>query len=129
MANTIFDWVTNGKTNIDADVSISMVKAGTGRHQISFRFRNNSYLRITSNLYVVYAIHNNRIYFNMSDKQQGFKLSFERQKFETGVFKNTPNKMNMTRFIGDYDLLYDRELQLSYIDQSRKKGMITGMKA
>lgn len=129
MAKIVFEWITNRKTPIDADVSITMVKAGKNREQMSFRFRNNSYLKITNNLYIVYAVHGNRIYFTASDKQKGFRLSFEHGKFETGVFKNKPNiKTDMSRFIGDYDLLYDRELQLCYIDPNKKIGAITSGK-
>jgi hypothetical protein len=122
VANITFEWVTNQRTPIDADVSITMVKAGKDREQIAFRFRNNSYLKITNNLYVVYAVHGSRIYFTTSDVKKGFRLSFEREKFETGSFKSKPStKTDMSRFIGDYDLIYDRELLLHYVDMGKKK--------
>ena len=113
------DWISKRQNISEADVSITKVSNGTNKKQISFRFRNNCYNRITANLYVVYAVDGDRIYFGMSKDKSGFKLCFSDNKFSNGMFKTT-SPFNLDSFIGDYDLEHDRELKLCFIDKNKK---------
>lgn len=115
------DWKGKKMHKSDADVGISVVKRGKGGgRQTSFRFRNNSFTRLIKNRYakyIQYAVTTNRIYFKESDPSIGLAVSL-RDKDNAGTVKASEA---LTDFIGDYDLLYDREIGLCYIDANHKK--------
>lgn len=115
------NWISKKQNISEADVSITKVSNGHNKKQTSFRFRNNCYNRITANLYVVYAVDGNRIYFDMSKDKSGFKLCIHDNKFFNAMFK-TVSPFNLDSFIGDYCLEYDRELKLCFIDKNNKLG-------
>ena len=112
-------WINKKQQTSNADVSLTKVANGKNKKQISFRFRNNCYARITANLYVVYAVDDNKIYFNMSVDKSGFKLSFSDNNYSNAMFKTT-SPINLDDFIGDYSLEYDRALGFCFIDKKNK---------
>ena len=114
--------------SISKDVSVNIQKNGKGRrNKISLTFRNKSYLKITRTGYITIAIYEERIYFMAEDGLNGYKLS------------STPNCKGDNRYItiqpeepespdeidymkwaethtGDFDLLFDKEEGLWYVD-------------
>jgi hypothetical protein len=115
------DWKGKKMHKSDADVGISIVKRGKGGgRQTSFRFRNNSFTRLIKNRhtrYIQYAVTANRIYFKGSGPSVGLAVSF-RDEDNAGTVKASEI---LADFIGDYDLLYDHEIGLCYIDLNHKK--------
>lgn len=112
-------WVTktNSASFSKTDVSITVNKNGNNRDQYAFRFRNNSFLRFTKNDFMEFAVTGSRIYFRESNEKNGFKLSSPSQD---GRNKSIKTVINLDKFIGDYELLWDSLNRLNYIDISKK---------
>ena len=117
MTELIWTTKSNSKNSSEADVSISINKNGNNKSQFSFRFRNNSFLRFTKNEFVEFAVTGARIYFRESNVKEGFKLSTKTQNNKNCGFKTVKD---LNKFIGDYELLWDSQLRLNYIDLNKK---------
>lgn len=111
------NWITkhsNVKKGID--VSITLSKEDSQKQQTSFRFRNHTSEKITDTGYIKLAVMNNKLFFAKAEPTEGFKLS-DASKFgdARGVairgFSDLKN--------GDYDLLFDKEYGLFYVDLSK----------
>lgn len=112
-------WVTklNSGSFSKADVSINIIKNGSNKIQYSFRFRNNSFLRFTKTDFMEFAATGTRIYFRESNEKNGFKLS---TPSNDGKNKTVKTVVNLDKFIGDYELLWDSKERLNYIDLNKK---------
>lgn len=112
-------WVTkaNSGSFSKTDVSITLNKNGDNKEQYAFRFRNNSFLRFTKNDFMEFAVTGTRIYFRESNEKHGFKLGSPSQD---GKNKSVKTVVNLDKFIGDYELLWDSLNKLNYIDVAKK---------
>ena len=112
-------WVGKENTNRGnkADVTISMNKNGANKIQTHLRFRNNCFLRFTKNNYVVFAVTGARMYFKESNQKQGYQLTCKSKDGKSCSFK-TGN--DLSNHIGDYELLWDSNAKLNYIDFNKK---------
>lgn len=112
-------WVTKTNSGIfnKADVSISTNKNGDNRKQYALRFRNNCFLRFTKNEFMEFALTGTRIYFRESNEKNGFKLG---TTSVDGKSKTVKTVLNLDKFIGDYELLWDSQARLNYIDLNKK---------
>ena len=118
-------WLGKKRNNDSkADVTITVHKPkSSGSKQSAIRFRRKSHLRITKNLYFEFAITNNRIYFRESTPNAGYKLCDESNEGNSLGAKIT---IDFTPLVGDYELLWDDNMKLNYIDISKKRGNDNG---
>lgn len=107
-------WITKRSGVGESDVTISIVKSSHSNNGVcsTFRFRNNSYLRITKNDFIEFAVTDSRIYFRESNNKDGFKLTSKSNHDKNASLKTV---VDLSQYIGDYDLMWDKELQLNYI--------------
>lgn len=107
-------WITKRSGVGERDVTISIVKSSHSNNGVcsAFRFRNNSYLRITKNDFIEFAVTDSRIYFRESNNKDGFKLTSKSNNDKNASLKTV---VDLSQYIGDYDLMWDKELQLNYI--------------
>ena len=112
-------WIQkNNSTTTKTDVSINRLKnRKCGSPVSSIRFRNKSYLRVTKNYYIEFAICENKIFFRESNGRNGFKLTDGSCQGSNLGAKIT---IDLTDFVGDYELLWDEKLKLNYIDTNKK---------
>lgn len=112
-------WVTktNSSNFSKSDVSITVNKNGNNKIQYSLRFRNNSYLRFCKNDFVEFAVTGTRIYFRESNEKNGFKLTNSSNNNKNKGFKTI---VNLEKFIGDYELLWDSHERINYIDLNKR---------
>jgi hypothetical protein len=104
-------------TSSVCDVTISKNKDAKGRKRSSIRFRNSCFLRITKNNYVVIAMTGARIYFKQSNPTEGYSLSMASSDGKSKTIKMT---RDLSKHIGDYELFWDSEHELNYIDLNKK---------
>ncbi len=102
----------------DEDVSVRLNKS----HKCvatAFTFRNKCHLQFTKNLLVVFAVKGNRIYFKQETGKYGYKLSETKGSVKPAfVFKS---EIDLSEFIGDYELKYDDDLCLSFIEKESEE--------
>ena len=111
-------WVTKSNSaGVRADVSITKCKNGENKPQYTMTFRNNSYLRFSKNDFIEFAVTGTRVYFRQSNERDGFKLGTATKDNKSKRFKTS---LVMDKFIGDYELLWDSQAKLNYIDINRK---------
>lgn len=115
MTDLIWIKKTTNRNLSNPDVSITINKNGKNRDQHCLRFRNNCFLRFSKNDFVEFAATGTRIYFRESNPKDGYKLT----SHSNGCcgFKTI---YNLSKFLGDYELLWDSETKLNYIDLSKK---------
>ena len=113
MNNLIWIGKENSNRCANTDVSISMNKHGENKMQTHFRFRNNCFLRFTKNNYVEFAVTGARIYFRESNPKSGYRLTSKSKNGKACSFKTGKD---LSKNIGDYELLWDEKEKLNYID-------------
>jgi len=99
--------------------------SGEKRHNVAFRFYDGCHKKICADSeYMVYAVDelSNRIYFKEANAIEGYKVgnicnSAMSSKTVCVAVNNTDFWNNC---VGDYNLLYDRNEKLYYIDYSKK---------
>ena len=106
-----------GYNSKDVTVTISKSKSHKNPYTV-FTFRDNCHLKFTQNERAVFAVAGNRIYFKQEKEGIAYKLSERSKSFNTYELKAT---IDLQDFIGDYDLQYDKELKLSYIEKQNEK--------
>jgi flagellar hook assembly protein FlgD len=112
-------WIgkTVGKVPSKNEVSVTLNKNGENKFMTAFRFRNNAHLRITKTGFIEYALTSNRIYFRESTERIGYSVTSKSTDGKNVSIKT--NRLN-DKFIGDYDLLWDGEEKLNYIDVTKR---------
>ena len=102
------------------DISITLSKQGHNR--VAVNFSKESYKKITRSEYVTprldLAMGNRRIYFCQGLRDSGFKLS-NNGKSKRCVF-TLPKDIDATEVIGSYDLIFDSDYDLHYVDLGDK---------
>lgn len=116
-----------GKMNRDVFVSLisgNKLKDGTMRYQLSFRFTSEAAKKITTNNRIVPSClpKEHRIYFFCPDiPDTGYTLTKRDSKRPASVFAITINKKeDYVSACGSYDLHYDRDVDMYYIDTHMK---------
>ena len=117
MNNLIWIGKENSNRGISTDVSISMNKNGKNKMQTHFRFRNNCFLRFTKNNYVEFAVTGARIYFRESNQKNGYRLTCKSKDGKACSFKTGKD---LSKIVGDYELLWDGNEKLNYIDFGKR---------
>ena len=117
MNNLIWIGKENSNRGISTDVSISMNKNGKNKMQAHFRFRNNCFLRFTKNNYVEFAVTGARIYFRESNQKNGYRLTCKSKDGKACSFKTGKD---LSKIVGDYELLWDCNEKLNYIDFGKR---------
>ena len=105
-----------GSHTSDVTVTINNSKSHK-RPSTAFCFRNKCYLQFTKNGILTLAVSENRIYFKQDVEGVGYKLSV-RSNTNSCEFKIA---MPLYDFVGDYELLYDRDRQLNYIEKKNNE--------
>jgi len=68
----------------------------------------------------VYAVASPKIYFKQGAEKEGFKLSKNADSSTSSFIKIIPT-MDLSDFVGDYDLQFDRSEKLYYIKKLAKQ--------
>lgn len=118
------EWITKQyyrRRNCLHDVNVSVNGNNKDKHgyRTSFAFRNNCHKKVSINDYIVIGFTGTRVYFKNAPKETGFHL-FSRNK-DGGTVYRVAITGKYDGFIGDYDLLFDNENGLWYIDSELKK--------
>lgn len=102
----------------DGEVIINEVTKNT-IPSVAFRFRKDSQKKfLGDNLYLAFAIENNRMYFKETANKYGWKLSESGcNKFFKLYKKNVPLA---DEWYGEYNLEWDNKLNLYFIDLNHK---------
>lgn len=113
-------WIKRKRIGSNAcDVSVSINNSTSHkRPSTAFCFRNNCHLQFTKNGLLTLAISGNRIYFKQEVQGLGYKLSDRNGARKACEFKIA---MPLYDFVGDYDLMFDKDMQLSYIERKVKE--------
>ncbi len=109
---------------INASNDISVRKTDSDEYiRARFIFRNDTAKKISKKGYVVYAITNNRIYFNEAEKNIGLKMTTNNTKCGNHYVQinNEDDALKIWDFIGDYELKFDAKRRLYYIQNSQKQ--------
>lgn len=97
---------------------------GTQRYVIAVRFTDESYKKASNTEYVLPEIDfdESRLYFVAATREEGYKLT---NSSKSGTYKSITFSVNNIAkwkgFVGDYDLLKDRNSGDYYIDFSKKE--------
>lgn len=118
------EWITKQyyrRKNCLQDVTVTVCGNPKDKkgYRTTFAFRNNCNKKISPNDYIVFGFTGTRVYFKNAKETEGFHL-FLRTK-ERGTTRRVSITGNYSGFIGDYDLLFDKENGLWYIDSELKK--------
>lgn len=112
----------------DGDVAISVVgNSNRGTRAVNITFRNNVSDFITGGKsdYIVVAVSRNRLYFRVSTKEEGYKLSISSKDSERGsTSKRVAIQCGVSKAlsefaeknIGDHTLKFDQNRGLHYIE-------------
>ena len=116
------DWREKGKRGTRKqrkdDVLISSVNGGYHHKATSIYFRNQCYEKITKSGHMAFAIDGNKVFF--CDDSAGYKLIYPRPTTNPRITTYT-HEYDLSRFVGNYDLLYDAHKSLYFIDKARVK--------
>lgn len=117
----IFNWIGKGNSTAgtvgSADVTITLSAETTKITKTNFRFRNECFKKIAKSGYIVFAINNNKVYFNESTESRGFKLTNISKLGDKASFQCNGLKEPI---VGNYDLEYDKVNKLYFIDLEKK---------
>lgn len=130
----MLNFVTKNTTRkaAEKEVAVRLNRAGAysngaSRYNVAFRFYENAHKKICANSeYMVYAIDEStqRIYFKESNAIEGYKVSNTNFRNSEITSKTVSAAVSDIDFwngcIGDYNLLYDRNEKLYYIEYSKK---------
>jgi len=120
MSKKELNWI--GRDNYrfgTCDVSIRLSDPKAKKQNTNFRFRNGCYKKITNTLFMVVAYFENRVYFKESHEGIGVKLTGPAKTNDS--LSITISGISEKAIEGDYDLKYDREENLYYIDMNENK--------
>ena len=113
------EWISKNYKTTPAkrsEVMVTVTKDGD-KKVTNFTFYNGSEKKIGSTGYLVYALTATRVYFKAADIKTGFKLY---NKTENSISTRFKIIRNLTKFIGDYNLLFDNNEGCWYIDMTQK---------
>ena len=102
-----------------ADVIISQVNDYTKNATPTvIQFKNNSYLRITKNTYITFAVSGTRLYFKQEEPRDGYKLTGFNKDGTSATVKVHQDVLpiNVNVEVGSYNLEWDPVLGLHYVD-------------
>ena len=129
----MLNWNTKqrSRNNAAKEVSVRLNRAGLSssgeeKQAIVFRFYGDSHKKIVNNNdYMVFAIEESlmRVYFKESNPIEGYKVIATNPRAESTsktVAVTITNPAFWEDCIGDYDLHYDRDEKLYYIDLAQK---------
>lgn len=118
-------WFGRLNTKGGSDVSITCHIMPDGiRHYAGLTFRNESYELFANDAeYFVIAFDGNRMYFKGSDKHHGLLLAKNSQTTDKTRYAKMQNTFakKMLPWVGDYELEYDDEEKLYYIEREDEK--------
>lgn len=118
------DWIqkdkTYSKSEFDSEVMITRQQYKKGCDRFFFKFMKNSIYKIMKNYqYITLAKQGRRIYFKEINSKFGFKVSDYGDSSK--CFKVVEKLLSLSNEdLGEYNLEYDSELGLHYIDFNRK---------
>lgn len=121
------EWITKQrcyrKPAQGTDVSITVVKNPKVNYgkRTTFAFRNNCHKKITKNGYVCIALIGSKMYFREADEKEGYHIYKRCKNAKYEAAYRTAVTIDLSGFIGDYDLLFDKETGYWYIDAELKK--------
>lgn len=117
------EWINKRQKHTSVcDVSVTAHNLGKKGCRTCFTFRNDSWQIVTTNEYVNIGIDKekpNRLYFAQGEHGIGYKL------WTQGSVKSrylTASPELVKTFAGDYNLFFDTQNKLYYIDTNKKKG-------
>lgn len=125
--NVTLNWVGKKRTHrtLDTagDVTLAISQDNTKNKRTSvIAFKHRSYSKITSTGYMVFAVVGTRLYFKSDTSSVGYKLStFNKDKSSCHVkvdYASLPLDVKLE--VGNYNLEWDRNLGLYYIDVLKK---------
>ena len=105
---------------------VKLVKAGYGeggkpRTALAFRFLNGGEAKIGNSNYGNFRIADKRIYFRPEPEGIGYKLAKHEGKGNNVELRSSIHDIaKWEPFVGCYNLLYDHEVDLYYIERSKK---------
>ncbi len=109
---------SGGTTRSDIDVSVTIIDKG---NIAGFSFSAKATTILGKPEYIMCAMKNGRIYFVDTDKKNGFKLSGN-ATCKRLMSKIPAKKLGVNdRWIGYYDLLWDVNRELFYIDLNGRR--------
>jgi len=113
------------------DVALSVIgNSNRGTRAVNITFRNNVSDFITGGKsdYIIVAVSRNRLYFKVSTKYEGYKLSISSKDLERGsTSKRVAIQCNVSKALsefveknmGDYTLKFDNNRGLHYIEVNK----------
>ena len=120
------EWIVKQHARVlsgGSDVSINLVTADFKPSRVSITFRNNVYLKITKNNFLVCGLQGTRMYFKAAAPAEGFKLSTFNKDKSSCIIRVQERQLPISKNkieIGDYKLEFDSNLKLYYIDAAHK---------
>ena len=120
------NWVGKSKNRGINDVGEVFIRVvNDDRHSTQISFKKKSYLKITRNLHIVFAIDGTRLYFREASQYEGWKLNDggSKRKGSNSAFtiKVNPQALPVSKIeTGAYNLELDEDLMLWYIDTLNK---------
>ena len=92
------------------------------RISLVFRFYDGAEKKIGNSCYCNFRAIDNKIYFRSEQEGKGYKLGRYENKGKNCEMKATvKDRASWEKFAGCYNLLYDRSLELYYIEQNKKR--------
>ena len=104
------------------DVKISLNKNGGGRIAVVVVFYNDNYKKISTTEYAIPSLDEElgRLYFETGNPSDGFKLSQTNESSARRISFIIKDKETWASRSGSYNLLYDTNEKLYYIDFANK---------
>ena len=104
------------------DVKISLNKNGGGRIAVVVVFYNDNYKKISTTEYAIPSLDEElgRLYFETGNPSDGFKLSQTSESSARRISFIIKDKETWASRSGSYNLLYDTNEKLYYIDFANK---------
>lgn len=115
----MINWIqkTNGRTaDSDVEVSISLRKSKRGQTAFSLSLKARSTLGAHEYIMVGEDKDTGRLYFKGSNKREGYHVCLTGAK--TRCYLVVPGLM--PSYVGDHDLLYDKEAEMFYVERRGK---------
>ena len=116
------EWIEKERSyntsKFDGEVIVSLLKKGR-KTVTGFKFRKNSANKIvkSDSSAIVVAKDGSRIYFKEEDSSRGFKVRYQGKGIR---YAYIPKKLVELDNVGEYNLIFDKETVLVYIDLNRK---------
>lgn len=117
----MIDWVTKQRAREDDNMLVTLTIYKDKLVQVYFH--TNSVKKITSGDHVLFGIDSeqHRVYFQAGTSVNGYKLQYSRS-VNGGSYVKSKNKYlaEFKKYVGVYDLLYDEEQKLYYVQLAAK---------